>query len=276
MADTRESRAKWIPKSRNLPGFPEGAHGQTLLQRLREQALAYGAPIRQARVKDLRLLESGFAATVGESSLAARTVILATGVAEVIPPVPGLVEAIERGLVRVCPICDGYETEGLRVGVLGSGEHAAGEALFLRTFTRDVHLVLTSDAAISDGRRRELSDLGVPVTHTQLASVSVEGRTVAVAQIEDGRLERFDAVYAAFGVRPRVALARGIGAAVDDDGRLAADRHQQTSVPGLYAAGDVVQGLNQISVAEGEGSIAATSVHNRLARNPLGAATAAG
>ena len=74
----------------------------------------------------------------------------------------------------------------------------------------------------------------------------------------------FDAIYSALGVRPRCELAAQLGARMDDQGRLVVDDHQRTSVAGLYAAGDLVRGLNQISVAEGEAAIAATDIHNRL------------
>ena len=85
-----------------------------------------------------------------------------------------------------------------------------------------------------------------------------------VARTGEGDCHRFDTLYAALGLRARSALPRSSGAEHDEDGALAVDRHQETSVPGLYAAGDVVQGLAQISVAMGHAAIAATAIHNRL------------
>ena len=75
-----------------------------------------------------------------------------------------------------------------------------------------------------------------------------------------------DRVYSALGASPNAELARGLGARLSDDGRLEVDLHQATSVPGLYAAGDVVRGLNQIAVATAEAAVAATDIHNRLRR----------
>lgn len=269
VADARESRARWIPKSRNLPGFPGGVRGQTLLRRLARQAARYGVDIRRATVAALAAEGEGFAAALGGERILARTVLLATGVAEIIPPVPGLTQAIGRGLARVCPICDGYEAQGRRVAVLGAGEHAAAEALFLRTFAAEVSLVLTPGARLGPQTRRALEDLEVRVLHAGAASVQVQDQAVRIACAEAGPAERFDVVYAAFGVRPRMDLAQGLGAALDADRRLIVGEHQETSAPGLYAAGDVVRGLNQISVAEAEGAIAATAIHNSLPRNPL-------
>jgi thioredoxin reductase (NADPH) len=269
VADTRESRARWIPKSRNLPGFPGGVHGTTLLRRLAQQAGLYGVELQRAPVEELRRQGEGFCASIAGRQARARTVLLATGVAEVIPPIPGLMAAIGRGLVRVCPICDGYEAQGLRVAVLGAGDHAAAEALFLRTFAQDVSLVLTAGSDLGPDRRRALQAMDVRVLHAGLASVQVQDQAVRIATAEGETVERFDIVYCAFGIRPRTELARALGAAMDEDGRLVVGERQESSVEGLYAAGDVVRGLNQISVAEAEGAIAATAIHNRLPRNPL-------
>ena len=80
----------------------------------------------------------------------------------------------------------------------------------------------------------------------------------------DDRTHRFDSLYVALGLRARSAMAIALGAEHDDDGALIVDAHQQTTVPGLYAAGDVVRGLAQISVAMGQAAIAATDIHNGL------------
>ncbi len=269
VAETGVSRARWIPNSHNVPGFVQGMHGETLLQRLRDQAHAYGAEVRPTVVEALTVDgEHGFGAQLGDQHVVARTVILATGVVEVVPPIPGAVEAITRSLMRVCPICDGFEAQGKKVAVLGDGDHAAGEALFLRTWAADVSLVLTRDANLSEARRGALRDLGVKVFHTALESVSLGDGEVTAVCTEGGKANHFDLIYSAFGVTPQTGLVQALGARLDESGRLYVDAHQETSVSGLYAAGDVVRGLNQISVAEGEASVAATAIHNRLPRNP--------
>ena len=141
-----------------------------------EQAAGYGVEVRHARVGALSRLDDGFEAEVGCERLAARHVLLATGVVEMVPAIPGAAEAITRSLLRVCPICDGFEAQGRRVAVLGSGDHAAGEALFLRTWAADVSLVLTRDAELGEARRQALADHGVKVFHAALESVSLGRR----------------------------------------------------------------------------------------------------
>lgn len=269
LVDAGSSRASWIPLARNYPGFPEGVSGRDLLQRLRDQALRYEAPLMQDRVENLARMEDGFElALAGGERLRARRVILATGVIENEPALPNCVDAVRRALIRICPICDGYEGVGKAVGVIGNSDHAAREALFLRTYSDDVTLVLVGeDAALPEERRRALDAAGVTVVHTPIREVVVEDGAIQALDIGDGRLHRFDTLYSAFGVTPQYALADAVDARRDSDGRLFVDDHQQTSTPGVYAAGDLVRGLNQIAVAAGEAALAATAVHNSLPRN---------
>ncbi|HEX3699698.1 MAG TPA: NAD(P)/FAD-dependent oxidoreductase [Phenylobacterium sp.] len=114
--DAGASRTARIPLSRNHPGFPDGVRGKTLLGRMRRQAERFGAVIEASEVEDLSAQGGGFRLSTREGAIAARTVLLATGVVDVEPELPGVAEAVARGLIRICPICDGYETIGTRVG----------------------------------------------------------------------------------------------------------------------------------------------------------------
>ena len=261
------SRAEWITLSHNLPGFPNGIAGPALLEAMRAQARLYGASLRTGVVEALRRTDDGrFTARLDGVDLSASTVLLATGVIENKPPVPHLADAVKRGLIRTCPICDGYEAIGKRVAVLGTGEHAAAEALFLRTYCDQITLLLPADGAdvLSDETRRSLQPATVIVTHVTIGAVSLEDDGVVALEVEDGKIHRFDLVYSAFGTTSQSQLANALQAHADPSGRLLVNEHQQTSVEGLYAAGDVVRGLNQISVANGEAAIAATVIHNAL------------
>jgi thioredoxin reductase (NADPH) len=153
------------------------------------------------------------------------------------------------------------------VGVVGNSEHGAREALFLRTYTPDVTLIHVGEpATLPDGERRELAAAGLPVIETPIQAVRAEHGRIAAFDLDDGTLHRFDALYSALGNTPQGLLAQGAGADLDLQGRLVVDEHQNTSVAGLYAAGDLVRGLNQLTVAEAEAAIAATDIHNRLRR----------
>ncbi|MCJ2046825.1 NAD(P)/FAD-dependent oxidoreductase [Methylobacterium sp. J-078] len=263
------SRAKWITLTHNLPGFPEGVSGPDLLARMREQARRYGATLEHGTVEALRRDADGlFLAKVGDTEVTARTVLLAAGVVENNPPLPHVAEAVMGGLVRTCPICDGYEAIGKTIAVLGNGEHAAAEALFIRTFSAQVTLLMpaSGDGGLSSATRSALSAAGIATLPVVVNSVALETSGVTAVGVADGATHRFDRVYSAFGIVPQSMLAVAADAKVDAANRLFVDGHQETSIRGLFAAGDLVRGLNQIAVAEGEAAIAATAIHNRLAR----------
>ncbi len=265
MIDSGASRAAWIPRSHNLPGYPKGIRGKTLLARMRQQAELYGARIRADYVSDLKALKSSFRLETRDGTIRARRVILATGVVDNEPDVPGIEEAVLSGLVRVCPICDGFEVIGKSVGVIGKDDHGAREARFLTTYSDDVWLIHTGACdALSQAERKRLKAAGVGVIETPIERVMLDRRRIAALCFGPGEPRRFDALYSGLGITPRASLAVDAGARLDAEGRLFVGSHQETSVAGLYAAGDVVRGLNQISTAEGEGAIAATDIHNGL------------
>lgn len=264
--DAGKSRARWIPTSHNCPGFPFGVGGDELLDKLREQARTYGVAVRGARVDSLARDGGDFVATVGSERVRARFVILACGVVDRLPAIDGIEAAIESGAVRLCAICDGYEARDERIGVYGPVDDAIGHAVFLRTFSRSVAVLPASDAAASAECRERATRAGVRL-HPPAQALRIEaGR--CVADLGDGRAETFDTLYPVLGSDARTRLALSLGAHADEQGELIVDRQQQTSVDGLYACGDMVSALNQISVAVGHAAIAATAVHNRLPKNP--------
>jgi thioredoxin reductase (NADPH) len=231
-----------------------------------EQAQKYGASIVTGRVTRLDRIEGGFRAEWGQGSVIARTVLLATGVTNRRPPMDEELHdaALARGLIRYCPVCDGYEVTDKKIGVIGSGGRGVAEAVFLRGFSEDVTLIAPdSTHALSAEERARLQAFGI---------LAVDGPCQAVAAHEDCIVVdtaeghyTFDTVYPALGSDTHVELALQLGAALKDE-VLVVDSHQRSSVSGLYAAGDVVLGLDQISHAMGEGGVAATTIRNDLAK----------
>ncbi|HEV2081882.1 MAG TPA: NAD(P)/FAD-dependent oxidoreductase [Brevundimonas sp.] len=264
VADGGKPRACWIPVSHNMPGFPEGITGEDILKRMTSQAQEYGAVVETGRVQRLERDGTDFAARLNERTVRARAVILATGVSDRKPPIPGVDDAIERSLVRICPICDGFEATGKSVAIIGDDDMGLREAAFLRTYSDRVTLIHVGDGPAPSAD--EAARLGVEVLVGSVEAVRLEGDHARC--LTWGGADRiFDHVYSALGTTPAVDLAVRLGAAVGaDDGRLVVDDHQATSVPGLWAVGDVVRGLNQIAVATAEAAVAATAVHNELRR----------
>jgi thioredoxin reductase (NADPH) len=268
VVDGGDSRAAWIPVSRNHAGFPEGVSGPALLRRMREQALRHGARFEFGAVRKLgRAPEGGFVANMGDRTIRAHAVLLATGVVDEEPGLPDIADAVRRGLVRQCPICDAYEARGQRVAIIGYGKCSLKEAMLLRGYTDDLTiLTLGRPLEIPGDERDALDAAGVRVVEDPVERLTVEGDRIAGWTMGGGRPERFDTVYSALGRRVRSELAQALGAACDADGALEVDDHQRTTVPGLYAAGDVVRGLAQISVAMGQAAVAATTINNATDR----------
>jgi thioredoxin reductase (NADPH) len=264
--DSGESRAAWIPCTHNHAGYPDGIAGTELLRLMREQARKYGAIREEKRVEHLARTGDSFVVGTDSGTYRARAVLLATGVVNKRPEGIDDIhdEALARGLLRYCPVCDGYEVTDKRVAVLGTSDHGTAEALFLRGFTRDVTLVCPhGDHDLDAECAAELEKSGIARIAGPCGGYAIEGDRIAFDTAE-GRLA-FDSAYPALGSHIRSELADMAGAKLNEEGCIAVDRHMATSLPGLYAAGDVVIGLDQISHAMGQAGVAATAIRNRLA-----------
>lgn len=265
--DAGSSRAALIPVSHNYPGFPDGISGDELLGRLRAQAKRYGVEITDGVVDRIGKQQDGsFIGSHGGASVVAHTVLLATGVVDIEPALPNVNDAVRHGYIRHCPICDGYEVIDQKVAVIGHGASLVREALFIRHFTADLTILgLGRELGIGDPDREKLRAAGIRIVEEPIAEISIERGRISALRGESGAIHRFDTLYSALGTKVRSDLARELGVDCDEQGDLLVEpRHLQTSVSGLYAAGDVVNGLNQISVAAGHAAIAATAIHNRL------------
>ena len=213
---------------------------------------------------------NGFVAGVEDGNgpareVRARRVLLATGADDVEPDLPELPDAVRRGLVRYCPICDGFEARGKRIAVVGHGDRGLGEAVFVaRTYSGDVTLLTLGQGMDLDAGERERIDRhGIKVVHEPVTGLDTKEGRITVLRTADGEEHRFEVLYSALGLKLRSELALELGAKHDGTGALVVDEHNRTTVPGLYAAGGVVRGLDQVVVAMGHGAIAATDIHNR-------------
>ncbi|WP_334188423.1 NAD(P)/FAD-dependent oxidoreductase [Noviherbaspirillum sp.] len=265
LIDAGSSRLLWIPTSHNYPGFIHGIHGGDILQRLREQAEHYGATSVTGKVE--RISKSGddlFITSTGNQEFRSRTVLVATGVVDVAPDFPDIGEAVAEGALRYCPICDGFESIAKKVAVIGKGNGGLGEALFVRHYATDVTLFsITDPIALSADEHAQLDAGRVRAVSNPVTGLSFANGKMTVS-LQGAAPQEFDVVYAALGTRVNSAIVRDLGAECTPNGELVVNNHQQTTVENLYAAGDIVKGLNQITVAMGHAAIAATAIHNRL------------
>jgi thioredoxin reductase (NADPH) len=270
LCDAGNSRAALIPRTHNQPFWPDGISGTDLLKRMEDHLARYQVDWLRAEVEGIEPAQAGFEVLADGARVRAKAVILATGAIDRRPSMSDAdhAAALRQGLLRYCPICDGYEVIGKAIGVLGEGTRLYGEAKFLRCYTSAVTAFSESGSlGLSDDQRRELTAMGIlildePASAYRLGDGALEVRF-------GGRAIKFESVYAALGSEVRSRLAIELGAKVTEEGCLVIDAHQRTSVPGLYAAGDVVIGVDQIGHAIGQATVAATALRNDLCEREL-------
>jgi thioredoxin reductase (NADPH) len=267
VVDAGDGRASYIPNSHNYPGFPPGVSGARLLDKLREQAIGYGAELVKGWVEHIEFDGEGFRIDAGNVRYHARRVLLAAGIEDTLPDMPDVLDAIRAAVVRLCPVCDGYEINGQSVAVYGEADVAISHAVFLRTFTDRVTVVVHGDQPACTEAREKAREFGIELIGDRVESLRRVDGGVEVLTCK-GERRRFDIVYPSLGHQPRSSLAASLGAQRNEEGALLVDDHQRTTVANLYAVGDVVSGLKQISVATGQAAVAATALHNSLASNP--------
>lgn len=265
--DCGTSRAVLIPRTNNHAGYPDGIPGIELVGKMLAQAEKHGVVREEKKVIHLAKAAGRFIVGTDEGTFSARSVLLATGVFNRHPP--GMSddfhdEVLAKCLLRYCPVCDGFEVTDKRVGIIGTGEHGTAEALFLRGFTRDITLISPdADHELSGDCIGKLDEASIARAQGPCGRYEIRGERLAV-ETADGWLE-FDSVYPALGSDIRSELAQSVGARCGENGCIIVDDHMRTSVPGLYAVGDVIKGLDQIGHAMGGAGIAATDIRNTLA-----------
>ena len=263
--DGGQSRASLIPRSHNCPGYPDGIVGTELLKRLRSQGERYGVHVRPGTVEELQAADGGFVAEARDGKIFARKVLIATGIVDKEPEMKGIRDAIHEGCIRLCPICDAYDVIDRRLAVYGPPNTAWGHAVFLRTYSKEIDFLVPNGCEAAGKEAAEgLAAAGVTLVEDPIVEVFMTDGKRAGARTQSGEVREYDVIYPSLGCRPRSALAAKLGAQLSESGEIVVDAHQRTSVPGLYAAGDIVDALNQISVAMGQAAIAATDIHNAL------------
>ena len=265
--DKGNSRLSLIPVTHNFPGFPEGIQGHQLLDNLRCQLGKYGGEVTEGEVASIRREGDGFVAEYDGGEVRARTVLIATGIVDAGLPIENWREAVAAGAVRLCPVCDGFDVLDKRIALISSPKNPVEHALFMRTFSTSVTLFgRDREITMPEEQRARLEQAGVRYIPSPVLGVTMSHAMKPVIHTEDGKDHHADVVYPMLGEKARSELAMALGAKTSDCNEIEVDEHQETSVPGLFGIGDVVKGLNQISVAAGQAAVAATRIHNQLPR----------
>ena len=171
------------------------------------------------------------------------------------------------GTVRWCPICDGFEIQHKAVALLSPVCEGYKHALFLRTYTADLTWFVQGEGTLNPEQMEDLSSLNIRVIIEPITQIEAHSGRAVVLTTSPGSSRAFDTLYPMIGFEPRAELLRGLDARLDSFKQLWVDENQQTSIPGIYAAGDVVQALNQMTVGAAHAATAATAIHNSRSNN---------
>lgn len=256
----------------NYPGFPEGIEGMTLAGNLEKQAERFGAQIEFGDVTAIRSEADHKVVTVDGEEVKAKVVLIATGSDYKKLGVPGEKEFYGRG-VHYCATCDGAFYREKTLVVVGGGNSALQEAIFLTRYTTHIDLLVRSTIKASDVLQRDLQkyvDEGKVTVHLNTSTdeiIDTDGRVSSVKITENGVASEIvtDGVFVFVGLMPNTGFLAGSGVELDEVGLIKTNEHLQTSVEGIYASGDVRSGATmQIASAVGEGASAALSIREYL------------
>lgn len=256
----------------NYPGFPEGIEGMQLADNLRLQAERFGATIELGEVQQVSKDGDLVKLQTTSGDMWAKAVLVATGSEWVKLQVPGEAEFYGKG-VHNCATCDGAFYRDKRLVVVGSGNSAAQEALFLTKFASHIDILIrgsawkASDVLVHEVEKNEKLHVHFNVTTQEIVGengrvVKVVGKDVLTGELHDYMT---DGVFVFVGLKPVTYFLKDAGVMFDDRGFIQTDLKLQTAVKGIFAAGDVRSGATmQIASAVGEGATAALSMREFL------------
>ena len=257
----------------NYPGFAEGIEGMKLADQLEKQANRFGADIRYGEVTEIIDGPNYKTIKTYDGELKARAVLIATGSDYKKIGVPGEMEFYGRG-VHYCATCDGAFYREKKLVVIGGGNSAVQEALFLTRFSTHIDLLVRSTVKASDVLQQELEKavkegkitVHLGVTIDEIVSDDTKSVSKVIASQGGNRQEySCDGVFVFVGLKPNTEFLKNSSIELDEIGMIKTDSQLQTTIRGIFASGDVRSGATaQIASAVGEGATAALKIREYL------------
>jgi thioredoxin reductase len=226
--------------------------------------------IRAAVVTDARRTAAGFTLRLSTGErVSTGKLLLATGVIDELPPIPGLAERWGRS-VFPCPYCDGYELRGRRLGVLGRGQAVVAQCRALTTWSARVTLFLQGGGTVDVSDREALERHGIEIVETPIRALEGPGATLEQVRLADDRALACDALFLSEGQHQRSPLVEQLGCRPGENAAVPTKEHESTDIPGLFVAGDASDNLQLAIVAAAEGAEAGFAINRALVRETFG------
>lgn len=266
LVDAGKPRARWIPRIRNLIGYAHGLSGPELLRRLRKQVQLYPHVQFLSGTAQIRRAKKGFLVEVGDQKFSAPNVILATGLKDLQPDLPNIKKLRAKGILGYCPICDGYDHAEQRVALFVKNSRCLKKIKFISDLCPNLTIIPTQEVVFSPAVLKLARHRKLKILERPLRGLDYDDKNKKLEVMVAGRYKpiKFDFAYVVMGVDfDTTATQKLKGLKRVRDGYIQTNSHQETSISGLYAVGDCVNALAQVSVAIGQAALAATRIHNR-------------
>jgi len=265
--DNRDGRSLIAKRYRNILGFAEGVSGETLRQAGEEQAKRFGVQFLQdTAVAITRTGEKGFTVDlVNAQPVNARTILLATGIADPFPPIPGLHACLGES-IYICPDCDGYEAHGRETVVIGDGEAASHLAEMLHYYTGKLTVINHTKRTPKEETLERLQNRGIRYIEAAVTEIAESAGWVQRVRLDTGEWLAAERGFVAFaGAKVRTDLLKPLGVEIMPNGHVQTNpRTKETNVRNIWAVGDILAHSQMTTIAMGDGSQAAIWIHKRL------------
>jgi thioredoxin reductase len=255
-------------RSQGVHGFlsRDGILPHELLQIGRDQLGPYSTvQIRAQQAADITAAGGCFHVLLQDGTTeSAKKLLFATGVRDILPPIEGMDALWGRGVFH-CPYCHGWEARDKAIAILGNGEGAVHFAKLLRAVSNDLVICTNGDPAIKADDRSRLERAGIRVVETPITQLRHTDGTLEAVVFEDGTALPREAMFVRAAQEQHSALPGKLGCAINQHGYLQVDADGRTTVPGVYAAGDLTSGKQQVVYAAAGGAAAAAMLNYELA-----------
>lgn len=243
----------------------DGRSPDAIRQLARQELNQYATVrFREDTVTQVNAIQDGFSVrTQAGVSFSAHKLLLATGVRDRMPPLPGFADCWGRSILH-CPYCHGYEVRGKAIGVIGNGEMGFDFARLLSNWSENLTLFTDGTSTLNAEETAALARHGITIVEGALRSFAHDQGQLHHVVLADGRQEAVDAVFARVPFEQQSPIATALGCAMTPEGFVEVDDYQRTSVPGVYAAGDCASMFRAVAMAVAAGNKAGAVLNREL------------